>query len=147
MARCTVGKYNASIYSLCISIPGRAPNAFLIPPYIKNCELTNPAVMTGVRCENLHVPTHSRAETGKETPHSGFFAQSDQTVHHGPLRSVALVDLRQQRVGGLRSARTLHQLTWERIAAAKPATIPDPRVIPNVWVPDRLARVSGLILL
>ena len=82
--------------SLWISIPGRAPKAFLIPPYIKNCELTSPAVMTVISTvpfTNNYKLTHSWAETSKETPDTCFFTQRDESVNHGSFRSVTLVDL------------------------------------------------------
>ena len=45
--------------------------------------------------------THSRAETSEEPSYTRFLCKSAQSVQHRSLWSVALVDLRQQRVGRL----------------------------------------------
>jgi hypothetical protein len=96
-------------------MPGRAPKALLIQPYMMNCELTRPAVMTaGERALRLSEArlTHSRAETGEESPETSLFAQSAQSVDHRPFGSVTLVDLREQSVGGLYVSDDLYSHPW-----------------------------------
>lgn len=59
--------------SLWISIPGGAPRAFLMYPYMTNWELTSPAVMTArlvQRCTERHQrATHSYEDQGRRRGH------------------------------------------------------------------------------
>jgi hypothetical protein len=46
--------------------------------------------------------THTRTEASEETSNAGLLAKSVQSLHHGTTWSVALVNLREESVGGLR---------------------------------------------
>lgn len=83
-------------------------------PYMRNCELTRPAAGKGVRLivsrgkkktkgglvRRTH--DHSRAQTSEKPPETSLLTEDDKSRDHGPLGTVALVDLTEQRVGGVR---------------------------------------------
>lgn len=46
--------------------------------------------------------THPRSETCEQSTEARFLAERDQSLNHGSLRSMALVDLRKKGIRGLR---------------------------------------------
>lgn len=56
--------------------------------------------------------THPRAETSEETPQARLFGERAQSIQHGTLGSVTLVDLREQRVSRLEISEWQRQSCW-----------------------------------
>ena len=103
---------------------------------------------------------HPGTEPSKESAEAGLLSEHSEPVGHRALRAMPFVNLREQRVrwlacvagGRVRLAMEctyIHVksgLTWLRIAAAKPARMPLPRLMESVAALLRLRFVSSVML-
>lgn len=64
----------------------------------------NPTIHDKLRAHESSSHNHTRTEAGEEALGAGLFGENDEAVNHRSFRTVSLVDLRQQSVGGLMSA-------------------------------------------